>query len=157
MVNASGGGALSYQWFKDGASISDANSAQFLITKTRLSDQGNCHVFVSNEESSAQSEAVYLSIIHTPIPTEPSTVNLSWDIPSARIDGSELSLSTIQGYLIIYGTDALNFDQLINILSVETISASIDLLPDSYYFKIATIEVSGIQSAFSDVAQVTIE
>lgn len=157
LVNASGGGALSYRWFKNGVSIADSNSAQFLIDKTSPSDQGSYHVFVSNEESSAQSEAVYLSITPTPIITLPSTVNLSWDIPTARVDGSELSLSAIQGYLIVYGTDALNFDHSINIVNGETTSTSIDLLPNSYYFKIATIDVSGIQSVFSDVTPVTIE
>jgi len=157
LVNASGGGALNYLWFKDGISILDSNSAHFLIDKTSPSDQGNYQVFISNEESSAQSKAVHLSIIPSPATTLPSTINLSWSIPTARVDGSELSFSAIQGYLIVYGTDALNFDQSMSIIGGETVSASIDLLPNSYYFKIATIEVTGIQSVFSGTTQVTIE
>jgi hypothetical protein len=157
LVNATGGGALSYEWFKGGVSISNSNSAQLLIDNTILSDQGSYQVFVSNEESSAQSEAVYLSITPVPITILPSTLNLSWDIPTTRADDSELNLSAIQGYLIVYGTDGLNFDQSINIVGGQTVSTLIDLLPNTYYFRIATVEVTGIQSVFSETIQVTIE
>tara|TARA_R110001599_G_scaffold58083_2_gene159995 strand:- start:624 stop:2924 length:2301 start_codon:yes stop_codon:yes gene_type:complete len=154
-VNVSGGGTLNYQWFKDDTSIAYSNSAQFTISDTTIGDQGNYHVIVTNEDSYVRSETVYLAI--NPAITLPSTVQLSWSIPDAREDGSELLLSDIQGYHIVYGTDAYNLDQSINIEDGASVMTTIDLMPNTYYFKIATVEVTSVQSDFSETIEVTLE
>jgi len=157
VVKASGEGLLNYQWLKDGESMAGSNTEQFIIGKTILSDQGSYQVIVSNEESSTLSDTAYVSIIPSPIITNPSTVNLSWNIPTLRADGSELIASDIQGYIIAYGTDSLNLDQEISVNGSNTVSASIELWPNTYYLRIATLDANNVQSDFSNSVQITLE
>lgn len=48
-ANVNDGGKLSYQWYKNGNSITGANDASYIISAAKTSDAGNYHVVVTNK------------------------------------------------------------------------------------------------------------
>jgi hypothetical protein len=91
-----------------------------------------------------------------PLAGEPvfASVELSWDIPVLREDGSDLEIYEINGYVIQYGADENNLN-----LSLSVEGASLDnvvigeLGVGTYYFSIATIDSDGVQGAYSAVLE----
>lgn len=83
-----------------------------------------------------------------------TSVSLNWGIPLEREDGSDLELYEINGYVIAYGTDANNLDTEVTVIGAGETSLVIeDLIPDTYFFAIATIDSDGLQGAFSGAVQ----
>ena len=60
-VAAAGTGAISYQWYRDGAVLSGQNSATLTIANVQASDFGSYYVVVSNDQGSVTSTSVTLS------------------------------------------------------------------------------------------------
>jgi hypothetical protein len=63
---ATGSEPLTYQWFKDGQSISGATSPTYTIESVNLSDAGSYWINVSNPCGSVTSEAAMLTVDITP-------------------------------------------------------------------------------------------
>ncbi len=61
-VTVSGGGALSYQWLKNGGEVGGANQASYTIASTRLADAGSYRVRVSNASGSVLSDTAMLEV-----------------------------------------------------------------------------------------------
>lgn len=61
-VTATGPGALSYQWKKNGSAISGATSAAFSIAASQLSDAGSYTVTVSNFGGTVTSNTAVVSV-----------------------------------------------------------------------------------------------
>jgi len=61
-VVASGGGTLSYQWYKDANAISGATSAAYALSNVSTSDAGSYYVVVSNSAGSATSNTATLTV-----------------------------------------------------------------------------------------------
>lgn len=55
VVAATGGGTLSYQWYRNGTAISGATAASYTIATTATSDAGTYYVVVTNSAGSATS------------------------------------------------------------------------------------------------------
>ncbi|MBL8269811.1 carbohydrate-binding domain-containing protein [Steroidobacter sp.] len=62
-VTASGGGTLSYQWYKDGSAVSGATSASYTIGAASASNAGSYYVVVTNSAGSATSSTVTLTVV----------------------------------------------------------------------------------------------
>ena len=98
-----------------------------------------------------------------PAPTDPpantdissESVNLNWDIPSTKVDGSPISLSDIGGYRIYEGTNENNVSMLIDISSVTTTYTVTGLSVGTHYFYVTTYDSQGQESPFSNVVQKT--
>jgi hypothetical protein len=73
-VIASGSGSISYQWQKDGASISGATAASYVTPPTTSADNGSqFQVIVSNAEGSVTSNSAILTVNSPPsITTQPA-------------------------------------------------------------------------------------
>jgi len=155
-VSASSEDLLTYQWLKNGIPLSNVNTAYLTISNANLEDQASYEVIVSNDSSMLRSNAAYISVITAPIET-PVAVTLTWEMPDLRVDGSPLLPSEIQGYEIIYGASLAGLDQSLSVTNAETLMTTINLLPGSYYFKIATVEATDIQGDFSQPIQITLQ
>ncbi len=85
------------------------------------------------------------------------SVSLSWVAPSAREDGTGLSLSEIAGYRIYYGTEPGNYPNRIDVNDSSADQAEIpDLEPASYYVVVTTIDVDGRESSYSQEVVISI-
>jgi subtilisin family serine protease len=92
-VEASGGGPLSYQWFKDGAPIPGATSASYTLTAASLSAAGSYSVVVSSPVGTVTSDSATLTVGIPPrILTQPVSVTQAAGetaMFSVRVSGSE--------------------------------------------------------------------
>jgi hypothetical protein len=61
-VAASSTVSVTYQWFRDGAKITGANSATFTISSVRPGDDGNYYVEVTNQYGTVRSDSVRLIV-----------------------------------------------------------------------------------------------
>ena len=144
-VVATGGGELSYQWRKGEDNISGANSSSLTLSNVELSSVDEYSVVVTNLQGAVSSLSALLNVNALQ-----ASVELSWDIPVEREDGSELSLYEINGYVVKYGTNSDSLDSLVNIDGYSDTNILIEeLSPGTYYFAIATIDSDGVQGAYS--------
>ena len=143
-VAASGTESLSYQWLFNGAPIVGATSPTYTLSNVSESDAGSYRVQVSAGETSVLSSGASVSVTARP------TLELAWDIPAQREDGSELPLYEISGYIIEYGYAANTFNGQVLINDATTTSYTLeDLNSGTIYLRIATIDSDGRQGNFS--------
>ena len=148
-VQVTGSGVIGYQWLKDGEIIDGANSTSFSIDSVTSSDVASYSVIVSNSEGPVVSEAASLNLTVVEVV---ASIELTWDIPEMREDGSNLPLGEINGYVIAYGTDQNNLTNQIVVEGASITSAILeDLDSGTYYFSIATVDSDGVQGAYSGV------
>jgi hypothetical protein len=102
-VVASGTSPLTYQWYKSSSPISGATSASYTISSAATSDAGNYSVVVTNALGTATSSTATLTVntttsgsnaatvaaaaqtfLATLTSTQQSSVQLSWDLATAR-------------------------------------------------------------------------
>jgi|GEM_PF-1265094 len=89
-----------------------------------------------------------------PLPA-PETVSalIEWGIPSTRSDGTDLLLSEIGGYEIMYrNTDTNEFITVVIDDGTETEYLLEDVVPGEYEVKIATFDTTGLYSEYSGPA-----
>ena len=112
----------------------------------------NIRISVSDGTASAALPAFSLSVNSTSIPT--GSVTLSWVAPTARSDGTPLSMSEISGYTLYYGSSAGNYTNSVQIDDPFTTSITVTDLPlGTYYFAMTTRDVAGQESGYSTAAQ----
>ncbi|HEU5080685.1 MAG TPA: DUF4082 domain-containing protein [Opitutaceae bacterium] len=96
-VTASGSATLKYQWQKNGASISGANSATYSIASAASADAGTYTVVVSNSAGSTTSKAATLTVSSAttaPTATAPSITSQPASITVATGASASFSVST---------------------------------------------------------------
>ncbi|MGM0953170.1 MAG: PA14 domain-containing protein [Pseudomonadota bacterium] len=97
----------------------------------------------------------------SPVTSTPETsegsVTLNWTAPSTRTDGSSISLSEIDHYLIRYGQDEEALSQEIEIPADTTSRTFEGLTTGTWYFEIQVIDTSGLDSVFSDVVSISVD
>jgi hypothetical protein len=83
--------------------------------------------------------------------------DLSWEIPTARTDGSELPANEIAGYRIWLGTrsDDLHVVADLNDGSVSSYTVT-DLSAGTYYFAVTVYDTDNIESGFSAIVSMTV-
>lgn len=86
-----------------------------------------------------------------PAPTETGgSVTLTWTAPSTRMDGTSISLSEIDYYVIEYGQDVANLAQSVNVGGAEVNYTFNDLASGTWYFTIRVVDTNGLSSAPSE-------
>jgi hypothetical protein len=88
--------------------------------------------------------------------TAPQTgsASLSWAAPTARSDGTPLSMSEISGYTLYYGSSAGNYSNSVDIDDPFTTSITVTDLPvGTYYFVMTARDTDGRESGYSSAAQ----
>lgn len=152
-VSASGEAPLIYQWFLDGNAIDAANYAQYQILSARPEDQGSYTVLINNSDSSEISDAAQITINQPQL----ASIELTWDTPTEREDGSALSFNEIQGYVIEFGTNSTSLQNRINVENLLPNSLTIsDLSTGLLYLRIATIDTDNRQGTFSSIINISI-
>tara|TARA_R110001592_G_scaffold38315_2_gene126489 strand:- start:30962 stop:31963 length:1002 start_codon:yes stop_codon:yes gene_type:complete len=153
-VQATGDGEITYQWLKNGEIISGADSASYSLSAVSTNDAAGYSVIVSNSEGPVVSNAANLSVTVVQLA---SSIELTWDIPEAREDGSDLALGEINGYVIAYGSDENNMSTQLTVEGASTTNTVLEnLTTGTYFFSIATVDSDGVQGAYSSVIQQSI-
>ena len=149
---ATGGDALSYQWFLDGEIITGANQAEYYVDRVAPEHQGSYTVRVNNQHSYEESLTAIISIKARP------SVQLSWGVPEFREDGQPLEIDEISAYILEYtNSSTSSAEQIIISNANDTQYTLTNLEPGPLYVRIATIDSSDIQGKFSDWITISIE
>jgi len=148
-VQALGDGPFNYQWILNDSDIIGANESTYSITNAATDDQGIYSVNVSNNNSSELSISALLTV-EDPI----TSVILSWVNPTEREDGSSLSTSDIEGYLIAFGNTQNNMSESVTINN-PLATTHIFTISSTLYVKISTIDTDGQVSQFSDTISIS--
>ena len=151
-VEASGALPITYQCYKDNTLLITTNSVTDLVIPSgTATDSGSYYCVVSNEGSSATSNVADITILADAT----GSVMLSWNVPQYRANGETLAKGDIQGYNI-YVSNQLegSYDQ---VKSTSTTSAQVTgLAPGVYYFRLTTVDNSGLESTMSSPVPITI-
>ncbi|MCF6323919.1 MAG: DUF5011 domain-containing protein [Gammaproteobacteria bacterium] len=145
-IAVTGSATLTYQWFRNGASIADATNARYTIMATTPADNATYNVDVTNDFGSISSNGAVLTVLaDTQAPTLVSAVAVSETRVGIRFSEavSPGSAETISNYQLSLGITVTNAS-----LSDDgrTISLTLsELTPDTDY----TVSVSSVQ----DLAQ----
>lgn len=78
------------------------------------------------------------------------TLTLKWVAPTARADGTNISLSEISGFRIYYGSSATDTPNFVNINNGSATQYTISLPVGSYYFRISAVDSSGYEGLKSN-------
>lgn len=157
-VGASGGNSLNYQWYFNGNAIQNATSHTLHISNTGLHNEGAYTVLVNNNNSSKQSDISFVSVI-SPALASPAiaSLELTWDTPTEREDGSALSYDEIMAYVIEYGQNESSLEHSITVDNQPQNSLILDGLdPGELMLRIATIDSDGNQGEFSEMIWVAL-
>ena len=153
-IQVTGGGAIAYQWLKDGDVINGASSPSFSLDGVVLADAASYSVVVTNSQGAVVSDVAALSVTAAQVA---SSIELTWDIPQEREDGSALDLFEIDGYVIAYGTDQNDLSNQVTVDGASVQNKVLDNLANgTYYFSIATVDSDGVQGSYSGVIQQSI-
>lgn len=153
-VQVTGDGEIDYQWLKNGSVIEGATTSTLNIISATIADAANYSVVVTNSQGPVFSEGVALSVTAVQLA---SSIELTWDLPQEREDGSALELYEINGYVIAYGADENNLSNQLTVDGGQVQSTVLEnLAAGIYYFSIATVDSDGVQGAYSGVIQQSI-
>jgi hypothetical protein len=91
-------------------------------------------------------------------PSKTGSTTLSWAAPSARTDGTPLSLSAIAGYRVYHATGANQLSLLANIKDSTTTAYTASSLPaGTHKFAVTTYDVAGLESPKSRIISKSIQ
>ena len=83
------------------------------------------------------------------------TATLSWVAPTTTTTGA--TLVDLVGYRVYYGMNATSLDHMVLIPGTSITSTVIEqLAPGTWYFATTAVDSTGLESAFSNIAQKTI-
>ena len=112
----------------------------------------NIVISVSDGTASASLPAFSITVNSA---VTPGTAELSWTRPTKNEDGS--TLTDLAGYKIRYGLSASSLTQIVDVTGATVTTAVIEgLSTGTWYFSIASVTSTGIESAPSGTAYVTL-
>lgn len=145
--------ASSYQWFRGDKPITGARSASYRVLSASPHDQGSYSVLVRNTDASMRSKPAIITVIKP----KTTSIELSWDTPKMRVDGSPLARHEIQAYIIQFGHYLYDLNHEVKVNhQLENRYVLRDIRPGILYLRIATIDSDGYQGEFSDSISVNI-
>jgi len=177
-VAASGSATLTYQWKKNGTSISGATSATFTIAAVTSADAASYTVVVTNSAGSATSNAASLTVtaaaVAPSITTQPTSLSVDAGQPASfsaaasgtatlyyqwRKNGTAISGATNSTYTIATATttDAASYSVVVNNTagSVTSNSATltVNAAPSLVQLTPQTVSARGQNSPIEGIAQ----
>lgn len=134
-VAASGTGVLSYQWYKNGVAIDDADQSSFEISHTGSSDQGMYSVLVSSVNGSILSDVAMLSVNNATAVTDPIKNNYFQVFPNPSSGKVSIAMTTNSSDIIEVNIRNGQGEELSK-QQIPAVGASIDLssYPNGLYF-----------------------
>lgn len=86
-----------------------------------------------------------------------SSAKLSWTVPTARESGQVLAASELNGYELYYTTDDPSVTGTIKVSGGSTSTYTVqNLAPGNYHFAVSAIDVNGLKSKLSIVADMAL-
>lgn len=86
------------------------------------------------------------------------TFTMAWEIPSARLDGSNLSTGDLSGYELYYTDPNQGINETVFVDDPsQTAYEFQDFEPGKYMLAIAAVDVNGIRSPSSSLIEVVVE
>jgi len=85
-------------------------------------------------------------------------IEVKWEHPGTRQDGSKLEVANIAEFTIYYGQDANQLDKKIRVVDSVNLSQIIEL-PSAgrWYISMSTIDDEGLESELSGIQTITID
>lgn len=149
-VSAQGSGALSYQWRKNGMPMGGEVKSYLMLAQVDETDAATYDVRISNDTGSVMSAAAQISV--SPL----ANVQLSWDTPVQREDGTVLLPEEIDSYRIyVLYADNGSATELDVPASQNSVTLE-DLIAGSYVFEIATRDTAGALGRKSTPLQILV-
>lgn len=139
-------------WINDANQINNSSG----ITNLQAYETGVHPFTLETVETDAQPDATEPEASTPPPPSE-GTVTLSWTAPSTRMDGSSISLSEIDYYIINYGMNETTLDREQQVDGPETSYSFSGLSSGTWYFTIRVVDSSGLSSAPSSPVSVNVQ
>jgi predicted phage tail protein len=94
--------------------------------------------------------------MQSPAPGATGSAAISWSMPTSNADGT--ALTDIAGYRVFYGTNPGSLSNVVNVAGASSTSTSVTgLAAGTYYFAVATVNSSGVQSVASNVASKVVQ
>lgn len=83
---------------------------------------------------------------------------LSWNAPFQRQNNEELEMYELSGYVISYGQDPENLDQMVRVSDAYTMDYVVDGLSEgTWYFSVQAEDTNGLMSPPSDLVSKSIQ
>jgi len=96
-----------------------------------------------------------------PVTTTPDgsggVITVSWTAPGTRTDGTSISLSEIDYYLINYGQDSQSLGQQVRVPSGTTNYTFDTLTSGTWYFQVQVVDTDGLTSEGSEVVSANVQ
>ena len=117
----------------------------------------NIRISVSDGKDSASLAAFSITVDVTQAVAKGS-LDLSWTAPTTRADGTALSLSEIDGYIVYVGTSSDNLNVVVDLNDNTSTSYTLNDLNvgTTYYIALKTYDVDGMSSSMSNIVQKTV-
>ena len=84
-------------------------------------------------------------------------VELSWDYPEKRMDGSDFNVYEIQGFKIYQLSSEGDVDNVYDVDGLDTDYTVENLEQGEYFFAITVVDIDGLESVFSEAISVPIQ
>jgi hypothetical protein len=119
-----------------------------------VGDYNNIRISVSDGTDTDDLAAFSIRVNRIETVSTAGSISLKWVAPSTRTDGSSLSPSEIDGYLIYIGTTPNNLEMLVDFNEGDLTSYTVDNLEvGDYYVAITAYDSVGNSSGLSNVVR----
>ncbi|MDB5257085.1 MAG: hypothetical protein JWM14_1780 [Chitinophagaceae bacterium] len=134
-VGASGSGTLSYQWYKNGEPIADADQFAFSISHAASTDQGMYSVLVSSVNGSVLSDVAMLSVTNATVVVDPIKNNVLNVFPNPSSGKVQISMvSKGNDFLEVSIRNAQGEELIKQQVSAATAEVDLSSYPNGLYF-----------------------
>ncbi|MEJ2610337.1 MAG: putative Ig domain-containing protein [Candidatus Thiodiazotropha sp.] len=122
-------------------------------TNNDAGSYSNIVISVTDGTANASLSPINLTVNAAQAVAATGSATLSWVAPSARTDGSSLSLSEIAGYRVYMGTNRNNLEAIVDLDDSSLTRHRVeDLRAGTYYFALTAYDRSGNESELSNIA-----
>jgi len=130
--------------------------ALLVLLSACKNNESNSVINLSENPSDQSNELIDLSssepVVGLPIEAPKYKVEVKWEHPGTRQDGSKLDASDIAEFIIHYGQDADNLDMKVIVTDYVNLSQVIELPKNGrWYISMSTVDGEGLESELSGV------
>lgn len=141
-----------YKIFRNGTALTTTGKTSSYSDKSASPNTSYTYQISAGDASGNWSTNSALLSVTTPPSTSGNTATLSWHTPTARTDGTPVTIADVLGYQIRYKSTTDTKYTYSNTLSNTTNSYAVTGLSGTYTFQIAAIDTSNIFSLFVTIA-----
>ncbi len=151
-VTVTGSDFLTYQWYFDGLPLTGEVGPSLALSELESAQGGTYQVVVSNGVSEVTSDAISLSVLPTVFMVD---VDVSWDVPAYRVDGSSFDPSEVVEYKVYFGSSESDLALYQSAGNTPQITLQ-DLTSGDYVVGVSILDGFGLESDISTVVNFSI-